>query len=147
MCIRDSSYVVSETGVPSYSAAFSGDCDSDGNVTLGIGENLTCTITNTYISQTLTVEKVVVGGPLDVDDFPLFIDGTPVTSGVTNELAAGSYVVSETGVPSYSAVFSGDCDSVGNVTLGIGENLTCTLTNTYQSGSPKQDIYLPVIVR
>jgi uncharacterized repeat protein (TIGR01451 family) len=97
--------------------------------------------------QSLTVNKIVVGGPLDVDDFPLFVNGVAVTSGVANELPAGSYLVSETSVPSYSATFGGDCDSDGNVTLAIGEQLTCTLTNTHETGSANQDIFLPIIVR
>jgi len=97
--------------------------------------------------QSLTVNKVVVGGPLGVDDFPLFINDTPVTSGVAVELPAGPYVVSETSSPNYSVVIGGDCDSGGNVTLGIGEQLTCTLTNTYEGASNDEEIFLPFVIR
>ena len=97
--------------------------------------------------QSLTVNKVVVGGPLGVDDFPLFINDTPVTSGVAVELPAGPYVVSETSSPDYSVAIGGDCDSGGNVTLGIGEQLTCTLTNTYEGASNDEEIFLPFVIR
>jgi len=84
----------------------------------------------------ITVIKHIVndnGGNNIVSDYQLFVDNgtvtTPVTSGVTTTIVPGSYSVSETGISGYVASFSGDCDSEGNVTLNIGDNKTCTVTN------------------
>ncbi len=80
----------------------------------------------------LTVTKVVVNdnnGTKQVSDFPLFIDGTTTTSGVVSTSTVGAHVVSETSDSGYSASFSGDCDSNGNVTLAAGDNKQCTITN------------------
>src|SRR5436190_3272881 len=51
--------------------------------------------------------------------------------GTTRTLNAGSYAVSESDGPSgYAATISGDCNSsTGAVTLGPGDNKTCTITN------------------
>jgi len=81
---------------------------------------------------TLTVNKVVVndeGGTKGIGDFSLFVSGYPVTSGVAVNFPGGSYTVTETGNQGYVATFSGDCDSSGNVTIGAGDNKTCTITN------------------
>ena len=55
--------------------------------------------------------------------------GTSVWSGTLYTLLAGTYVVSEDSNSSYSASFGGDCDSNGNVTLSVGQDKTCTITN------------------
>lgn len=85
----------------------------------------------------LTVTKIVVnnnGGTHQISDFYLFVDdgfvSTAVSSGIQNVLPIGTYNVSETGVSGYHATFSGDCDSVGNVTLAADEVKNCTITNT-----------------
>ena len=60
-------------------------------IVLEEGEVVTCTFTNTLQTGTLRVIKNVVndnGGSKGVADFPLFIDGSPVTSGVANTVAA-----------------------------------------------------------
>ena len=50
-------YVVSEDIFPGYTATFSGDCDSNGNVTLLSGGSKTCTITNDDIAEVVTPEN------------------------------------------------------------------------------------------
>jgi len=81
----------------------------------------------------LTVTKVVVNdsgtGSLAVENFPLFVGTTAVTSGVQNTFDAGAYVVSETGDAGYTASFTGDCDENGNITLANDGVYTCTITN------------------
>ena len=81
----------------------------------------------------LTLIKTVVnddGGSLGVSDFPLFISGTPATSGVAMTLSPGDYVAGETNRPGYAAsAWGGNCDTAGNVTLSAGDNKTCTITN------------------
>lgn len=129
-------HIVSETSIPTYTASFGGACNAAGLVNLAAGAHVTCIVTNTYvppvvITQTLAVNKVVVGGPLSADDFPLFIDGAPVGRGVATQLSAGQHTVSETGVSTYTAAFGEACDSSGVVNLTSGAHLTCTITNTY----------------
>jgi hypothetical protein len=80
----------------------------------------------------LTVTKVVVnddGGTATVSDFPLFVSGAPVTSGAQTELAAGTYTVSETGKPGYTATIGGDCAADGSITLAPNDVRACTITN------------------
>ncbi len=92
---------------------------------------------------TINVVKVVVndsGGTNVLSDFPLFINGLLVISGVTNSFDAPSlpYTVTETNTSNYIAKFSGDCDLGGHVGLNPGDNKFCIITN--------DDIGAPVVV-
>jgi hypothetical protein len=80
--------------------------------------------------STLTVTKIVVGGNKQVSDFPLFVDGKSVTSGVATTTTAGNHTVSETIDPNYNAVFSGNCNSNGVVNVPANGSASCTITNT-----------------
>ena len=125
-------HTVSETSRFGYTAAIGGDCAVDGSITLNLGDVKTCTFTNDDVAPKLTVTKVVVndnGGTKQVGDFPLFVDGTRVTSGVQNSVNAGPHTVSETSSPNYASTFSGDCASSGSVTLNPGDVKGCTITN------------------
>ncbi|MBI4897907.1 MAG: DUF11 domain-containing protein [Actinobacteria bacterium] len=58
-------YSVGEDAMDGYSSGYSGDCASDGSVTLAAGQDLTCTITNDDVPHpaimvTKTVDKPVV---------------------------------------------------------------------------------------
>ena len=88
----------------------------------------------------LTVVKVVLNdddGTATTTDFALFVNSTRISSGATMSLPPGSHVVSEatttvtvgTTTVQYVQSFSGDCDAAGNVTLGVGDNKICTITN------------------
>lgn len=80
---------------------------------------------------TLTVTKFVTndnGGEAEVSDFPLFIDGNPVTSGVSTQVTPGAHVVTETESDTYTASFGLSCPG-GNISVAIGENKSCTITN------------------
>ena len=84
----------------------------------------------------LTVVKVVIndnGGNNTVPNFSLSVDDgfvpTGVVSGATTTLPVGTYTVTETGVSGYVATFSGDCNADGDVTLTVGQEKTCVLTN------------------
>jgi hypothetical protein len=116
-----------------YTTTIGGDCDGAGNVTLALGDDKTCTITNDDVGPTLTLVKTVVnddGGTKVVADFPLFIDGSPVTSGVANPVTVGSHTASETTQAGYAAsTWGGDCNPDGTITLALGDNKTCTVTN------------------
>ncbi|HEY0010883.1 MAG TPA: ice-binding family protein [Candidatus Paceibacterota bacterium] len=85
-------------------------------------------------SASLTVTKAVVNdddGTLAVSDFPLFVNGVPVMSGMaTTTLTPGTYAVSETGDAGYVAGdWGGDCAADGSITLADGDVKTCTITN------------------
>ena len=129
------SYTVSEDTLFGYVPSTWGeDCDAQGNVTLLPGESKTCTITNDDVAPTLTLVKTVENdnfGTKQVADFPLFINGNSVTSGVASTLSANvPYTATETNLYGYSAsVWGGDCAADGTITLNEGDNKTCTITN------------------
>ena len=131
-------HTASETPHAGYTASvWGGDCAADGTITLLPGDNKTCTITNddSPPSQAqLTLIKQVInsnGGTKVVADFPLFIDGSPVTSGVANVVTPNVvHTASETQQAGYTAsVWGGDCAADGTITLLPGDNKTCTITN------------------
>src|SRR3989338_604272 len=89
-------------------------------------------------APTLTVVKVVTndnGGTSVAADFPLFIDGMSVTSGVASTTTVGAHTVSETGQVGYAGTIGGDCAADGTVTLAGGDNKTCTITNDDEPGT------------
>ncbi|MDD2786432.1 MAG: SdrD B-like domain-containing protein, partial [Patescibacteria group bacterium] len=110
----------------------------DGQLSLSAGDAITCTVTNDDIQPKLTVVKVVDGGDASVSSFPLFVthsdnDPVSVTSGVSHGFDAGNYTVSETNEQAnYYASFSENCPN-GAVSLSVGDDKTCTITNTYRA--------------
>jgi hypothetical protein len=92
------------------------------------------------MSSTITVIKLVVndnGGTKTVSDFLLFVDGGPVTSGVTYDFPTNGRVfnISETKDSKYAATFSGDCTADGHLMLSPGDTRFCIITNN-DIGSP-----------
>ena len=142
-------YVVSEDTPPSgyTETGFSGDCDSTGTVTVAAGEEATCTITNDDIAPKLHLRKVVTkdnGGTALATAWTLNADGTgsndlsgstPVDSGAT--LQSDTWTLSESGGPSGYSPSDWSCvgGSQGTgtdkdkITVGIGGEATCTITN------------------
>jgi hypothetical protein len=120
-------------------------CDSgtqDGNnITVGLGQDVTCTITNNDNGPSLTLNKVVVndnGGTAAPVDFTLTADGPTDVSGSGPQVVsdsnfqAGTYTLSETGPSGYSAgawVCVGGTQNGASITVALGENVTCTITN------------------
>ena len=124
------SYSVDEENYPGYSKSIGANCSG----TINIGEEKTCTITNTDIAPTLTLTKIVnnnYGGTKGVSDFPLFIDTTQTTSGTPVTLKSNQeYTVSETNQSGYEpSSWTGDCSADGKITLQPGQKATCTITN------------------
>jgi hypothetical protein len=83
---------------------------------------------------TINVVKSVIndsGGTKTIADFPLFVSGTPVVSGVTNTFHAPfyPYAITETSNPNYTQTFSGDCDSKGLLNLNPKDIKFCIITN------------------
>jgi hypothetical protein len=118
-------------------------------VTLTEGQSATCTITNTAIDPTLTLVKQVQnlsGGTALPTDWILTATGPTTVTGRTGEAAVtdaivpiGGFQLSEAGGdPGYAASAwscTGSATPVtagGVVTVGLDENVTCTITNTDQ---------------
>ena len=145
--VTPGTYNVSESGGPAgYVLSYSGDCDAQGNVAVGAGQTKTCVLTNDDSAPQLTVIKHVAndnGGTAVASAWTMQVKQGASTvesfagaesPGTTKSLGAGSYKVVESGGPAgYVLSYSGDCDSSGNVTLGIGDSKTCVLTNDDQA--------------
>ncbi len=143
-------YSVAET-VPAGWTQTSAVCDNQQtpeNINLDAGQTVTCTFTNTK-KPTLSIYKVCDPAG-DTGLFNLQIDGVNQTTaticgGWTNgaiEVTIGSHTVSETGssgtnLSNYTSVISGNCAPDGTVSLAAGENKSCTITNTRNTGSVK----------
>ena len=131
------SHTASETGLAGYTAgSWGGACAADGTVTLTAGQNATCTITNSDQAPTLTLVKAVSnthGGTATTASFTPSIDGTATAWGTAVPLNAGSHTASETSLTGYTAgTWGGACATNGAVTLTVGQNATCTITNSDQ---------------
>jgi uncharacterized repeat protein (TIGR01451 family) len=128
-----------------------------GTITMALGDNITCTITNNDIAPVLRILKTVVndnGGTLEAEDFGIGVAGfsSPVftlesTNGSMKTYTTAStvdsnkeYTISEANTSGYSEgnwvctneagaqVASGPYDQV-KVTLNEGEVVTCAITN------------------
>jgi hypothetical protein len=116
------------------------------DVTIGLGETITCTFVNDDDAPSLTLKKVVVngsnpGGTAVESDFTLvatgptgfFGAGPTVNNGASFD--AGTYDLSETGPSGYLAsdwvcVGNGSQSDADTIVLGLGDSATCTITNT-----------------
>jgi len=136
--LQADTFTLSESGGPSGYAASSWVCvggtQVGSTIMLGLGQEATCTINNDDIAPTLTLVKTVTnnnGGTKVVSDFPLFINASPVVSGVPATLTANTlYTATETNSFGYApSVWGTDCTAGGTITLQPGENKTCTITN------------------
>ena len=109
-------------------------------------EHITCTFLNKATGKLTVIKEVdnrgfTGGATKEAGDFDLFVDDgfgpDLVYSGMASILTPGTYTVSEAADPNYSATFSGDCvvdpdPATASVTVGVGDDLTCTITNTCQ---------------
>src|SRR5207253_1789660 len=134
--LQADTWALSETGPAGYSAS-AWDCvggtQNGANITVGIGGEATCTITNDDNAPALHLRKVVVndnGGTAALADIALTANGTgtndlsgtsPVDSGAG--LQADTWALSETNVTGYAASgwsCVGGSQSGSNITVGIG---------------------------
>jgi hypothetical protein len=131
------SWAVTESGatVGNYTESDSAGCT--GTATMGAAA--TCTITNTAKPSTLTVKKVVVGGPAVPSDFTLTVKDTTAnavldsspgsSSGHQVSVPAGhAYTVTESGAQAANYTGSSSAGCAG--TAGANGKPTCTITNT-----------------
>jgi hypothetical protein len=146
------------TSLANYVTVISGDCASNGAITLAAGDNKTCTITNTGRGTIVIVKNAVPDDP--VQDFSFTCSGgvgafsldddTDLTLSNTAtfpSLAPGSYTCTENGPPggwSLSGLSCVDSDSGTTTNLGTAtatidldpaQTVTCTFTDT-QVGAP-----------
>lgn len=126
--VQPGSYSVSESLIlPNYAKTTTGNCS--GSITAGTVKF--CTITYDDITTTITVLANVINNDGKTNlptDFPLFIDGNPITLGSKVSLSAGSHTVSANNLPGYAmSPFGYDCSSSGNINLTLGQNKTCVV--------------------
>jgi len=154
--VNAGSYTVTESGGPSgYSLTYSGDCDANGNVTVGAGESKSCTLTNDDQPAppqpaTLIVKKVVIndnGGTKQAPDFSFSVNGGAAQAFETdgqNDLVvnAGTYNVTEPAVAGYATTYQ----SCANIQLAPGGTATCTITNDDTAAPPATLIVKKVVV-
>ena len=144
-------YTLAETAGPAGYTPGSWSCQGTGGtftgpdkITLAVGADVTCSITNTRDKGLLTVRKVILSKAGEAATFDLAVDGLPVPglndvtypgNEATVELPTGSHTVSETfgngGAVSSEWVveWSDNCPN-GVVTVVKGTSPTvCTVTN------------------
>lgn len=143
-------YTLDETSGPSGYAEGTWDCGADhpvngqNQITIALGDDVTCEIDNTAIAPKLTLLKKVENGStggtaVDTDwtltgTGPVTVSGHEGDSAITDKaVKAGSYTLSESGPAGYDGS-TWNCGtgrtSVTSVTLALGENVTCEVTNT-----------------
>lgn len=80
----------------------------------------------------VTVNKVVINHGLNkttADFAPYKVGTTTVALASSTVFPSGTYIISETSDPNYTQMFSGDCNSGGQITLTTGASKLCTITN------------------
>jgi hypothetical protein len=145
---------------------------TDGKVTLTTGADVTCTATNTWQAPPpppdthLTLVKTVINGtggtgvPTDwtlTGTGPTTITGKTGDTTVTNAVVTpGTYSLSETGSPTGPGTYTAAWTCVNadktpvtmhgtTVTLAVGDDITCTATNTWQAPPPPPDTHLTLV--
>jgi len=107
---------------------------------LNEGQNVTCTVTNTFAAPTITIAKAVTndsGGGLTAADFELTLDGAAVAQGSAIDVQPGAHVVAEVAKPGYAQTGIACKDNATNATVGtagsvdiaVGQHVTCTVSN------------------
>lgn len=147
-------YVLSESGPSGYTASAwncTGGSLFGSNLTLELGQNVICTITNDDNTPTLTIEKKVVndhGGDAVVGDFGITLNngalgfGPGTTNGSTTTYTAAPTVLANTDYTLSEEDLAGYAEGTWNCTdgtigqglsvtvnLNVDEDVTCTVTN------------------
>jgi uncharacterized repeat protein (TIGR01451 family)/LPXTG-motif cell wall-anchored protein/fimbrial isopeptide formation D2 family protein len=143
--VQAGAYELTESGPGGYDAgdwSCTGGSLQGATLTLGLDQNVTCTIVNDDIAPRLTLIKQVVnddGGTAVATQWTLTADGPTPISGATGSGAvtdaaveAGVYTLSEDGPAGYSASdwsCTGGTLDVDQLTLAVGEVASCTIVN------------------
>ena len=140
--IPDTTYTIAETPVAGWSLDVKGSgCTFNAvantvSVTPKPGQAVACVLTNTKLGS-ITVDKTSVGGDATFG----FTEATLGPKSVTTTAGAGTVTYSDVPVGTYdldetalagwtSGSFGGDCGADGTITVGIDQDLTCSITNT-----------------
>ncbi|WP_343035443.1 hypothetical protein [Cellulomonas septica] len=144
-------YTIGESGgVPGY-AFVSWDCGAAGTftdptptVTVPADGTLTCTVRNDAIQPSLTLRKVVTGGPASPSAWDLTAQGPTTVTGpgtASGPVRIGEYQLSETGGP--SGYTPGDWVCTGgtqtgpsSVVVSLAQDVECTVTNARSEPTP-----------
>ncbi len=156
------------TDLSNYTAVIGGDCAANGTITLALAENKTCVITNTRKAG-LTIVKDAT--PNDLEDFHFggtlgaFIldddqgvsgsDNVLSTSQVFTKLLPADYTITETQPNQYWELDQVTCVDANSqpfagmnlngmsltVTLGAGDQVTCTFVNVKESPTRTQGFW------
>ncbi len=132
-------YTISEAGPSGYISTYSGNCNSNGQITLQAGDSIkTCVITNDDIAPRVTITKNITNNieHMDPNNFRVSLGGNYITSGSTVEVMANTPMsINETGIANYDfvSITGTDCPTqLGEeIILYPGQNLSCTITNNY----------------
>ena len=143
--VNPGTYTLSETNVAGYTAGswscVGGTFTAPNQIAVALSQSATCTIDNNDQTAHLKLVKTVTnnnGGSATPTAFTLSASGpTPISGagGAENNVNAGSYTLSETNLPGYTA---GSWSCVGgtqngaSVTLALGQSATCTINNDDQ---------------
>jgi hypothetical protein len=120
-------------------------CPSNGSKIFTVGGSQPSVLVTAPTTGTITVVKKVLSPDgveipstqgftvsLDNSISQPFLVGSPV---VFSDVAVGSHVVIEDIDSSYELpVYTGDCDSSGNINIVAGDSKTCTITNKQKKG-------------
>lgn len=141
-------YTITNTSGPSgYRVEWSGDCTAQGTVTIVPPLIKLCTATFIFGPVgSIRVNTVIVGGTAVQSDFAVHVKkgdlpdtGSPSGTGsvVTfGNLTPGGYTVIQSPAPlGYTVTWSGACNALGNVTVVANTTATCTVTNTFGTGT------------
>lgn len=88
-------FTVSEVPVASYGSAFSGDCNTNGIVSLAPGDTKTCIVTNTYVPAAVNTSGGGGAPRISIDDCP----NGDFSSGYYDDTCGTAPVVTKTGTP------------------------------------------------
>ncbi len=164
-------YTVGETLIPADWSFINATSTCDNGVAVSAGQTATCTMVNNYspvvpTTGHLTLVKALAGDPApdQITDWTLEADGPDSILGVTGapavtyaEVETGSYTLAENGpTTNYTASDWVCVDDGGNpvtvtngntVTVNENEEITCTITNTYDDGTVPTDTSTLTLVK
>ena len=143
-------YTLTESGPAGYDASdwscTGAAATTASSVTIALGNNAVCMLTNTARQPQLTLVKTVVndnGGTAEATDWTLSADGpTPISGTVGNPTVTnaaveiGSYDLAESGGPAGYTAGNWTCTGAtltgSTVAIALGDDATCTITNNDQ---------------
>lgn len=141
-----------DTSLSEYTAVITGDCASNGSITLTTGSSKACTITNTKKGH-IIIDKVT-SPSADAQSFSFTAGGSGYSSFSLTDAATpndqalvpGTYSIAET-IPTGWYQTSATCSDgslISAIDLSAGETVTCTFTNVkYASITVIKDVVDP----